>query len=318
MDSPRAQRGFTLVELLVVIAIIGILVALLLPAVQAAREAARRTQCTNNLKQIGLAIHNFQLTHKFIPVSRVPCHHGTWASELWPFLEEGNLTQQWDPELAFHFQPLANVQAQVPVYLCPTRRGPPQLSKPDADRRKSAPHRDSALADYAACAGDGIHAVWQWDDVSAGADGAFVHGGFDYHQEVCTGTDPDFRYSHHKMYITFAKITDGTSKTLFVGEKHVPSNKFGYLSVDGETVYDNSIYNPDSMPSFARFAGTGFGLAQSPEESYNINFGSYHPGVCQFVFGDGSVHVISNSINGTTLDLLANIADGMVIDGDVF
>ena len=86
--SPAGSRGFTLVELLVVIAIIGILVALLLPAVQAAREAARRIQCTNHLKQIGLAIHNFHDAHKKLPPSRMPCNHGTWASEIWPYLEQ--------------------------------------------------------------------------------------------------------------------------------------------------------------------------------------------------------------------------------------
>src|SRR5688572_13809052 len=87
----RSRGGFTLVELLVVIAIIGILVALLLPAIQAAREAARRTQCLNHLKQIGLAMHMFHDTVKKIPPSRMPCHHGTWASAIWPYLEEGTI-----------------------------------------------------------------------------------------------------------------------------------------------------------------------------------------------------------------------------------
>jgi prepilin-type N-terminal cleavage/methylation domain-containing protein len=94
----RRQRAFTLVELLVVIAIIGVLVALLLPAVQAAREAARRTQCLNNLKQIGLAIQNYHGVRNEIPPSRLPCHHGTWAALLWPYLEQSNIAQRWLPD----------------------------------------------------------------------------------------------------------------------------------------------------------------------------------------------------------------------------
>src|SRR5436190_11791438 len=100
MPSPsKTIRGaFTLVELLVVIAIIGVLVALLLPAVQAAREAARRAQCTNHLKQIGLAALTYESAKKGLPTDRALCFHGTWATDLWPYVEEHGLAGLWDKE----------------------------------------------------------------------------------------------------------------------------------------------------------------------------------------------------------------------------
>src|SRR5262245_51298444 len=98
-------RGFTLVELLVVIAIIGILVALLLPAIQAAREAARRTQCVNHLKQLGIAIHNFHDARKGIPPSRLDNHHATWMFLVRPFMEDGALFDAWPAETDFYDMP---------------------------------------------------------------------------------------------------------------------------------------------------------------------------------------------------------------------
>lgn len=117
-----ASRGFTLVELLVVIAIIGVLVGLLLPAVQAAREAARRTSCSNNLKQVGLALHNYHSAFRQFPPDRIrrPTTHG-WCSQLLPFLEQGNLQEEYDFD--HHFWSRENepvAQKAVPTYLCPS------------------------------------------------------------------------------------------------------------------------------------------------------------------------------------------------------
>ena len=115
------RRAFTLVELLVVIAIIGVLVALLLPAVQAAREAARRSQCQNHLKQIGLAVHNFEDIYKTLPHSRYDDRY-TWAVEILPFVEQKSLYDQWDLTKNYYKQNAVARMTTVPVYFCPSRR----------------------------------------------------------------------------------------------------------------------------------------------------------------------------------------------------
>src|SRR5262245_15335943 len=122
--------GFTLVELLVVIAIIGILIALLLPAVQAARESARRSQCQNNLKQIGLAIQNYHDNKKFYPYSRIEVRE-TWAVLIWPYMEQGGLADQWDITKDYYAQLPEVRQTSLPGFLCPTRRKVPQVSIDD-------------------------------------------------------------------------------------------------------------------------------------------------------------------------------------------
>jgi prepilin-type N-terminal cleavage/methylation domain-containing protein len=122
----RRRRAFTLIELLVVIAIIGIIIALLLPAVQQARSAARRTQCLNNLKQIGLALHNYQSTHqRFPPISVVPVGRTfePWSAQarLLPFIEQVNLSNliDWNTSPEFTANPIA-AKTRVPIYLCPS------------------------------------------------------------------------------------------------------------------------------------------------------------------------------------------------------
>lgn len=325
---PRTRDGFTLVELLVVIAIIGILVALLLPAIQAAREAARRSQCLNNVKQIGLAIHIYHDATKTLPPSRMPCWHGTWASAIWPYLDEGNIAEKWDPAMGYYEQPQENLAAQVPVYYCPTRRAPPQMSV-EGDTRGSSPHRPGALSDYAVSIGDGID--YQGDrgfqgandgesSAASGADprrlfnGPFLSGIGD-----CLGFDPKKRLVHgFKSQTSFKKIVDGLSKTIFLGEKHVPETQDGDTTFGKKKYYDNSIYNADYHRCLARYGRKEAPLAQSPTEpirgeSYS-NFGSWHSGVCNFVFGDGSTRSVKSSIDGVVLGYLCNVRDGQLVD----
>lgn len=304
------RRGFTLVELLVVVAIIGILIALLLPALQVAREAARRTQCINNLKQINLAIHTFENSKSHLPPTRMPCHHGTWASELWPYLEQGSLTRQWDPKKSFHFQPEGNIQVQLPVYYCPTRRSAPQLSKV-GDQRGSAQFRPGALADYAIVAGDGQF----WDYPNDQANGPFRHA-----EGACEGSDPNFLFTGDYFGCTKLRhIKDGLSNTLFVGEKHVPFEKFGYIEQpSGFLVMDNSIYNPDFLNTFGRFVGRGRPIALSEFDVVRDNFGSYHKSVCHFSFGDGGVRGIQVNADTIMLGRLAVRNDGRQVPSEVY
>lgn len=317
MTNKRKQAGFTLVELLVVIAIIGILVALLLPAIQAAREAARRSQCSNNLKQLGLAALNFHDTNKKFPISRQRCHHGTWVTQLWPFMEEGNLTAAWDPEDSYHFQEDSVVQTMIGSLFCPSRRAP--MLSLSGDTRGGLPQKSGSCGDYAGSASHiGDMPPWDWYDYPyspevPGATGVIVSS---QTGPNCGGSDPDFKYlKSEKLIVGLKNIIDGSTKTLLIGEKHVPSVGYG----NGSQYADNSVYNGDNAMSILRFAGPGLGIAQGPEQvsvTMTKIFGSSHPGTCQFVFCDGSVHSVRVEVDTEVLGNLVSRFDGNVIPTD--
>lgn len=279
----RSLRGFTLVELLVVIAIIGVLVALLLPAVQAARESARRTQCSNNLKQIGLAIYNFEDTQKSIPYTRVDTGE-TWNVLLWPFVEQQALYDGWDLKKNYYNQnPLVRT-VTLKVNTCPTRRSPPKQSEAgDVQQGTSNPHTPGGVGDYAASAGTPAGSTDYYLGMNSTTEATQCNGAFWY---------------KGPLKLRFASITDGLSNTLFVGEKAIAVQSLGK---------EGSVYNGDHGSSF-RKAGVGAPLAKS----INVagQFGSWHPGICQFALGDGSVRAISVSIDLSTLDAAANRHDG--------
>ncbi|MEO2048379.1 MAG: DUF1559 domain-containing protein [Pirellulales bacterium] len=314
----RRSRGFTLVELLVVIAIIGILVALLLPAIQAAREAARRTQCINNLKQIGLAIHMYHETRKEIPPSRLPCHHATWAALLWPYLEQENLSQRWLSDKSFYKQPVENLDIQVAGYLCPSRRTTPQLSIEGDQRHGAGSHIPSGLSDYAVAIGDGEGFTGDGGEETLPDDrtpnGPFRQGT----AGKCYGFDPDIYFlGAYKSRTSFKKITDGLSNTFFVGEKHLNSDGFGKKAFD-----DNSIYNPDFHRTIARYGGPVAPISTTPDSppipQNKAQFGSWHPGTCNFVLGDASVRSVNSSMDPLVLQSMVVKDDGNIFGIDDF
>ena len=315
--SHHQRCGFTLVELLVAIAIIGVLVALLLPAVQAAREAARRIQCTNHLKQIGLAVHNFHDSHLDLPPASISgAGHASWLVLIMPYLEQRSILDHWDIFLSYYRQPALVREAQVPIYYCPTRRAPPHLSQQGDSR--GTPHLPGGLADYAGCGGSGVYLPW-----STFADGAIISAD-QVQLDANEVLQPGWR-----SLTDFGSITDGTSNTFLAGEKHVRPDGFGYDTVTSPVYFrsgDSSAYHNDRGPTVVRAAGPGYPLA--PNQWYlfppadppldgnffkKYNFGSYHPGVCNFVFCDGSVRPISNTVSVDILGRMASRNDGQVI-----
>lgn len=322
---PRAWRGaFTLVELLVVIAIIGVLVALLLPAVQMARESARRMSCSNNLKQSPLAAHGYHDAYNVLPPGRLDHRGGlTWAVQILPYLEQGNFFQQWDITRLYYDQG-PNVTAgdlirrtPVKTYLCPSRQRPGAAisitgdtpDTPFSGARSPPDYYTGAVSDYAACIGNDT------TPESSGIAGEGGNGAFsvalipwNYVRVPTTGGAPGI-LGPQKSMTRFGNITDGLSNTLFFGEKHVRLGQFG----NGNSEGDGSVYNGDILGFGSRPAGRLNPLALGPTDRFRTQFGSYHPGVCQFAFGDGSVRAIPVNITPSILDALAQRDDGMLI-----
>lgn len=276
------RQGFTLVELLVVIAIIGVMVGLLLPAVQAAREAARRMQCSNNFKQIGIAVHNYHDTFGTFPPGFTDYigdggNGWGWGVFLLPFMEQSALYDAINPTKQRF--PLANTEdlykvCQTPVaaYRCPSDPG-----------RELNNHRGNfATSNY----------IGLWGSNSA----AGTHTG--------AGNGMFFYRSRLKM----RDVLDGTTNVLMIGERAFPD------SANSGKPWRGGIYAGVRTDLGPGWGSTMRGVWTTPNHSLNGTdvwaFSSLHPGGVQFVLVDGSVRHVSESINSDVLMLLAQRASG--------
>ncbi|TWU02421.1 DUF1559 domain-containing protein [Stieleria varia] len=305
----RRQRGFTLIELLVSIAIISILVGLLLPAVQASREAARMTSCQNNLKQVGLAVQNFESQRKELPPSRNYDHYTSWAFLILPFMEQSALRAEWNDRLKYYYQSDEARLTQIPMYYCPSRRDAKVISVAGDDILSPfeiSGHVPGTVSDYACSAGHGPAGVWNWIT----SNGAMIMGrGATEPPTVPEGyyAPPNAELVSWSSRTNYASLEDGASNTILVGEKHVRPLRQGISPEDG------AIYNGDHPANFSRCGGPGYPLARFPNDQFQNNFGSYHVGGVNFVFADGSVRTFDVNISTDVLGRLTHRNDHEVV-----
>jgi prepilin-type N-terminal cleavage/methylation domain-containing protein/prepilin-type processing-associated H-X9-DG protein len=302
----RFHRGFTLIELLVVIAIIAVLIALLLPAIQSAREAARRSQCVNNLMQLSIALQNYESSFEVLPpgvvnptgpILNVPRgYHFSWITQILPYLERKSLFKHVDFSTGAYDPGNLTVRAiTIGTLLCPSdggRGGTPNMNAPN---------------NYVACH-HGVEAP-----IAANNNGAFF-------------LNSSVRYED---------ISDGSSQTIFLGEKLVGSADLGWISGTRATLR-NTGSSPNAMgrgfrtnPATAAqvdaeeegdaAGGAAAGVAAGSASDLLVGgFSSRHSGGVNCAFGDGSVRFLKNSIAPNVFQCLGNRADGELISDEQY
>jgi prepilin-type N-terminal cleavage/methylation domain-containing protein/prepilin-type processing-associated H-X9-DG protein len=314
--SRKRPSGFTLIELLVVIAIIAVLIALLLPAVQAAREAARRTQCVNNLMQLGIAVKNYENAFETLPsgvvnptgpiVDAPVGYHFNWISQLLPYLDAKPVYRRLDFNVGV-YQPENGTARAVLMntLICPSATAPFRMAPVGPNPPIGG---DPVLTNYAGC----------YNDTESPID--FKNNGV------------FFLNSH----VRNEDIEDGSSCTIFIGEKITDPKELGWASGTRATLRNcgwpiNFRFGSTVRPAFAppitplnddptiapgQPPASGKPVAEAPPTVGG--FSSKHAGGSNFAFGDGSVKFIKNTVSARVFLLLGNRADGDLLSSDQY
>jgi prepilin-type N-terminal cleavage/methylation domain-containing protein/prepilin-type processing-associated H-X9-DG protein len=340
----RKRRGFTLIELLVVIAIIAVLIALLLPAVQAAREAARRAQCVNNLKQIGLAMHNYHDVYLTFPPGGITigwcCSSPslmTWLTAILPQMDQAPLFNSYNFLLpndvyiatntngfATPGKPVMENQTLrttiVKAYICPTDINTDHLDFPasgDGSGLQYAPGSYKGMGG-ADDGGPPSNAYFYWDD--GGGNNYAGWGKLPMKGLLHSCAPPNTVYNTQGLAPeTITTVTDGTSNTIAVAEYHT-------LTTNSRRVFWSYTYTsftigtalPQSRLLIPDYNACAAGPGLDGSNACKRTFASLHPGGMNSLFADGSVKFLKRSINLNTYLNLATIARGEIISSDAY
>lgn len=293
----RNRKAFTMVELLVVIAVIAILIALILPAVQRARESARMVQCRSNLKQFGIALHNYESQHKCYPPGYIAvengfpsAHHGTsgagWALFLLPHVEQSALYEAFDADYSIIHANNAKILEFAPgIFQCPSDTKPKYFEIEDE-------HAGGVLATLPTANYVGVFGTMELHDCENPPGTAPVTA-----DGICVG-DGMF---YHNSLVRHGDIRDGTSTTFAIGERRTNAG-LGWFSTWVGMV-------PEGEEAFQRVLGSTDHLPNDPAGHFD-DFSSFHEGGTQFLMADGTVKFASSTMDHTVYRALSTIKSG--------
>lgn len=291
--SVSQRSAFTLVELLVVIAIIGVLIALLLPAVQAAREAARRSQCTNNLKQQALGMHNYHDVNRKLPPGAQAGWGHSWDLHILPFMEMNNLFEvcptpfndsgAWTGTDSRSLDLIRLARTPVPVFHCPS--SPTPLNEPDDVNGLS----NRAISTYLACAGGDA----QTDNIGA--------TGMDTSNGMFLATR--YNVTSPAAPKRLADVKDGTSNTVMIGEAEYELDSAKGCTICDRYLFYHMNYDSGNGSDFSESLGSTYYPINSNESSTTareISFASSHPTGINICLADGSCRFVTETIDIVT------------------